>query len=279
MSEYQYYDFRAIDRPLDRDQMAELRELSTRAQITPTSFTNVYHFGNFKGDPLALVEEYFDAHLYVSNWGTRQLALRLPLRLLDLATAQQYCWDEPAEAYESGDNIILNFTSEDEDGVEEFDRDGEAWLGSILGIREQLAAGDHRALYLAWLFLIQNGEVGDEAIEPPAPAGLGRLTGALFEFAEFLRIDPDLIAAAAQGSAPTPPEAAADPAELAAWIAQLPPGAKDTALLSLLQGDGPTVAAELRRRFRHDTGTSERDAAPKARTIGELLDIAEERRS
>jgi hypothetical protein len=38
MSEYQYYEFQAIDKPLDAEQMAELRSYSTRARITPASF-------------------------------------------------------------------------------------------------------------------------------------------------------------------------------------------------------------------------------------------------
>ena len=45
MSEYQYYEFLAIDSPLDAKQMAALRALSTRAEITSTSFTNVYNWG------------------------------------------------------------------------------------------------------------------------------------------------------------------------------------------------------------------------------------------
>jgi hypothetical protein len=50
MSEYQYYEFQAIDRRLIEREMQELRFYSTRAQITPTSFINVYHFGSFKGN-------------------------------------------------------------------------------------------------------------------------------------------------------------------------------------------------------------------------------------
>lgn len=41
MSEYQYYDFRAIDRPLDAEALKALRALSTRARITPTRFVLV----------------------------------------------------------------------------------------------------------------------------------------------------------------------------------------------------------------------------------------------
>src|SRR5207244_10269882 len=48
MSEYQYYEFQAIDRPLDESAMAALRAITSRAQITPTSLVNVYHFGSFK---------------------------------------------------------------------------------------------------------------------------------------------------------------------------------------------------------------------------------------
>ncbi len=45
MSEYQYYEFLALDHPLNRKQMADVRKWSTRAEITPTSFTNHYEWG------------------------------------------------------------------------------------------------------------------------------------------------------------------------------------------------------------------------------------------
>ena len=51
MSEYQYYDFRAIDRPLTKKEMGSLRLISTRAAITTTSFTNHYEWEDLKADP------------------------------------------------------------------------------------------------------------------------------------------------------------------------------------------------------------------------------------
>ncbi len=33
MSEYQYYEFQAVDRPLTQNQMSDLRAYSSRAQI------------------------------------------------------------------------------------------------------------------------------------------------------------------------------------------------------------------------------------------------------
>ena len=82
MSEYQYYEFQAIDRPLSDADREALRGLSTRARITSTSFTNEYHWGGLKGDPVRWMERWFDLHLYVANWGTRRLMTGLPQRLV-----------------------------------------------------------------------------------------------------------------------------------------------------------------------------------------------------
>jgi hypothetical protein len=47
MSEYQYYEFQAIDRPLTERETATLRGCSSRATITPTRFVNNYSYGSF----------------------------------------------------------------------------------------------------------------------------------------------------------------------------------------------------------------------------------------
>jgi len=59
MSEYQYYEFQAIDRPLTSSEIDKLRSYSTRARITSTSFVNDYSWGSFKGDEDAWMERYF----------------------------------------------------------------------------------------------------------------------------------------------------------------------------------------------------------------------------
>src|SRR3954451_14120121 len=81
-SEYKYYEFAAVDRPLGARDLDALRALSTRAHITPTSFVNTYEWGSFKGDPRRLVERYFDAFLYLANWvdnNAAERALRRPV--------------------------------------------------------------------------------------------------------------------------------------------------------------------------------------------------------
>ncbi|GAA1460872.1 hypothetical protein NE857_09890 [Nocardiopsis exhalans] len=75
MSAYQHYDLLALDRPLDGDQRAEPRVLSSRASITATSFTNEYHWGDFGGDPARLMRTHFDVFAYFAEWGTRWIMI------------------------------------------------------------------------------------------------------------------------------------------------------------------------------------------------------------
>src|SRR6266516_2497641 len=175
MSEYQYYEFLAVDRPLDERQQAEVRALSTRARITATSFTNEYHWGNFRGDPRKMMERYYDAHLYVTNWGTHQVMLRLPRALLSLGVVEQYCIDPHVAAWASAEHLILGMISEDESG--DWVEGAEDSLSAIVGVRTELAAGDLRPLYLAWLAAYGTWERDEDAfdyqeedeLEPPVP--------------------------------------------------------------------------------------------------------------
>src|SRR5206468_181485 len=109
-------EFRAIDRPLDQEEMDELRGLSSRAEITPTSFTNTYNWGDFRGDPRALMERYFDAFVYVANWGTRRLMFRIPRRFLDVAAASAYGDGEALSLQAQHEHVLLEFSSDDEGG-------------------------------------------------------------------------------------------------------------------------------------------------------------------
>lgn len=273
MSEYQYYEFQAVDRPLTPGEMQTLRRYSSRATITPTRFTNEYHWGNFKGDPFAWMENYFDAFLYLANWGTHELMLRLPRRVLDSATASRYCPGEPASAAESGDHVILSFSSEHE-GDEWLEDDDGGVLASILPVRAEIASGDHRALYLAWLLCVQyRDEIDDDEPEPPVPPGLGEPSAAQHAFADFLRIDEDLIAAAAERSPALPAEPGSD--EIRAWVAALADAEKTALLVRVAQGRGGAVGAELVRRMRAEEPASA--AAGEPRTAADLLAMAERR--
>src|SRR6185437_6590086 len=100
MSEYQYYEFQKVDGRLSEKEQDELRACSRRGRITPTSYTNEYDFGSFKGDEDVWMEKYFDGHLYFADWGTRVLHLAIPAKILPLKIAKQYCFTEVAGSRE-----------------------------------------------------------------------------------------------------------------------------------------------------------------------------------
>src|ERR671915_619625 len=273
MSEYQYYEFQAIDRPLTKREMGELRSFSSRATITPTRFVNHYEWGSFKGNPSAWMEKYFDAFLYLANWGTHELMLRLPRRVLDASMVKQYCCGESASAREKGEQVILEFRSESESG-EWIDEDT-GHLSSLVPLRADIASGDLRALYLAWLACVQSGELDEADEEPPCPSGLGRLSAPFEAFVEFMRIDRDLLEVAAVGS----PEAVgtALAVEVERWVSNLPEAEKTSLLVRLIEGNEPHLRAELVCRYRESRTLTSSKAAVKRRTVGELLKAAERR--
>jgi hypothetical protein len=198
VSEYQYYDFRALDRPLTPRQQSALRALSSRAEITSTSFTNSYDFGDFRGKPLVLMQRYFDAFLYLANWGTRELMFRVPAKDAPTASVLRSYLSTSTNAAawfrRSGADVVFGFCSEEEGG--DWETDGEGELASIVPVRFAIAAGDLRPLYLGWLLRVQAGDLAPEAPAPDVPPGFTRRSAGLTAMIEFLRIDGDLLAAA-----------------------------------------------------------------------------------
>jgi hypothetical protein len=272
MSEYQYYEFQAIDRPLTDTELRQVRSYSTRAHITPVSFTNHYEWGDFKGNPDRWMEKYFDAFLYFSNWNARELKLRLPIRLLSLAKAKEYCSTDWASARVKDDKLILSFC--DEGGDSGWDGEEEWQLSALVPVRAELANGDLRALYLGWLLAVQNDEFDNDELEPPVPPGLQELSASQSGLADFLDIDPDLLDVAAQASSPlVAPELKQKAVH--SWVAQLAAAEKDDALTELVMSDDRSAAADLRRRFLQTQSPAAVETPPERRTVGALLEAAD----
>jgi hypothetical protein len=268
MSEYQYYEFLALDRPLTEKQRAELRSISTRAEITATRFVNEYQWGDLKGDPRKMMERYFDAFLYLANWGTRRVMFRLPRGVLDPKIAGQYCYTDTASLIETGSHVILSFYVDRE--PDDYWEEPGGQLAAMVQARSELAAGDLRLLYLAWLLSLQSDQVDDEETEPPVPAGLGNLSAGLQAVADFLEIDEDLIAVAAASS-----PSIQEPSGLAEWVTSVPVEEKDALLARVAAGEGVQVQALLLRRLRAASGSP--PSAP-ARTAAELWQATASRR-
>ena len=269
MSEYQYYDFKAIDSALTKAEMSALRAISTRAAITTTSFTNHYEWGDLKADPLKLLEKYFDAFVYVANWGTRELHLRLPQELVDFKQLKSILPSKAARVRSAGQFVIVSFESEVE--ADDWD-DGTGWMGSLVSLRSDLLRGDLRCLYLGWLMCAQDEEFSGDALEPPVPAGLRELSAPLDSLIEFLGIDEDLVEVAAAASAPL--RAGPSHKELATWIRGLPEKAKDDLIVGALAESGERWRIELLHSFQQESANAASHGAGERRTVKDLLTAA-----
>jgi hypothetical protein len=272
MSEYQYYEFQAVDKPLNEKEIQALENLSSRAQITPTGFVNTYNWGDFKGNPLTLMEKYFDAFLYTANWGTHWFMLRVPRRLINVDLTKEYCIGGSAAVYEKGEYLIFEFTSETDDYEGE---EGEGRLSSLISLRSDIICGDYRCLYLAWLCCVQMDEIDEEELEPPVPPNLGDMNGPLKSFVDFMRIDTDFIAVAAENSA-SQNEQSEDQKELKSWISNLPESEKDEILFSMVKGHDPHLGSELMQRFQKTVLVEDNDTTGnQPRTVEDIVTKAE----
>lgn len=269
MSEYQYYEFQAIDRPLSEADRRALRALSTRARITARSFTNSYEWGDFKGDPAKLMEQWFDLHVYLANWGSRRLMMRLPNRLIDRARLDDFLGEvDCATLWVSGENLILDIMRDEVESDEDWD-DGSGWLASLAPLRADVLAGDLRLFYLLWLMAVEADIVAADEVEPMP--GIGPMTDTLETFADFFDIDPDLVEAAAERSIDTG-ITSSDAAHKI--IAAMGDREKTEMLVRMFDGD-PHVTAELRAAVRDRVAPGPVASPAGARTVGELRSRAQ----
>jgi hypothetical protein len=265
MSEYQYYEFQAIDRPLDQAAQGALRSISSRARITATSFINHYEWADLKGDPRKFVERWFDLHLYLANWGTRRLMIKVPKRFVNQADIDPFLREiDWVEVWTSDENLIIDIQRHEDGGYDDWD-DGFGRLAALAPLRTDVLSGDLRLFYLLWLTAVQDEFIPEDEVEPLP--GIAPLTGALEGFAEFFGIDSDLVTAAAELSAD---DAAMSKDGLRKAVAVIPEREKAELLLRVVDGD-THVAAELRSRVR------KKNPAPAThRTAGALRTRAQE---
>jgi hypothetical protein len=261
-----------LDRPLTEDQKTKILSISSRAHVTSYSASFVYNYGEFRGNPEQLMKDYFDAMLYMSNWGARRLMLRIPRSLINTQASRLYCISEEIDAIMTSNHVIFDFNFHDED-LSEW-TEGEGWLDDLIGLREEVLQGDFRVFYLAWLKAIKNalvsGDIDEDTLEPPVPSGLGQLSPALKKFISFLELDEAMLAVSAQKSENLQQK---NPLQLEKWIEKLPIKEQHNFLSRLSRGE-PNLSIFLNIRLNElDRKAQSRKEAmnTEQRTISELI--------
>lgn len=278
MSEHQYYEFAAIDRPLTRAEMAQLRAVSTRAEITPAGFVNHYEWGDLKADPADWMRRYFDAFVYTANWCSCRLALRVPLTTFRKAELEPFAKQYTLTIEASDEHWIIDWSLDESEDHERFGmEDGSGWMRRLVPLRDELLRGDLRPLYLGWLAAAASAELGDDALEPEVPPGLYALSPAQQALVEYVEIDPDMLAAAMTGSARVSEVDLAPAARVDVWLNEWSRDEMAAVLKLIAQGQGHEAERQVRSRHA-DWLKAQRPSATSSalrRSVGQLRELAQ----
>jgi hypothetical protein len=275
VSEFQYYEFQAVDSPLSLEAQRALRRITTRAQITSRSLVNTYEWGNFKGDPRRLVERWFDLFIYWANWGTRTLMIRVPSRFVELQAVRAYRVKKTLDV-RMADGFTIIEIGRDLDPPPDDLPDEAGVSAPFTMLRSNLLRGDWSCLYLGWLLGVQDGLVKGTALEPPRPPGVSNPSVSLQAFIEFFELDPDLVAAAYAQPGCAASLTEPSPAQLRAFIKALPDAEKTKLLCQAVLQDDLHVSLDIRQRFAR-VNRKRASATPSAprRTAQEIRDAAD----
>jgi hypothetical protein len=275
MSDYQYYEFAAIDRPLIQSEMAKLRAISTRAVITPGGFTNHYEWGDLKADPAEWMRHYFDAFVYSANWCSCHLSLRLPKAAFGKAELRPFITQTTLLAESSDTHWILGWTLDESEDYDRFaEDDGSGWMRRLIPLRDELLRGDLRPLYLGWL--AAGDALDDDTQEPDVPPGLAELSPAQQALVEFLEIDPDLLEAASTGSAASMPAGDDETTRMTPWLDTWQVSDMKDMLTKLALGHGQEAERQVKSRYAAWL-KAQRPVAPDSprRRVAELRGLAQ----
>jgi hypothetical protein len=276
MSEYQYYGWQTIDRPLTMRELDAVARLSSHMdEVSTTRAVVTYHWGDFKHNPIQVLHKYFDIFLYDSNFSCRRLAFRIPKKLLDPSAIEDYL-DGEFITLETSDNYhLLEFNFFDETGSSRFEYvDPDQMLNRLETLREQIIQGDFSALYIVWLLSItqmkDDPEI-DEILEPPVPSGLNKMSIGLLTLIEFFEIDLHLVSAAAASAHLAESSLQPDPA---AAIPSLTREQMEGHLTAIVNGEAGAVAM-LKKQLSQLAGADSPTTTNTLRTAGELLQMRE----
>lgn len=274
MSEFQFVKFRAIDRPLSDKQLEFMDRQSSRAEATKWEFEVEYNYSSFRGDVDGMLRNGYDVYLMYSNYGCREIRMRLPSGLpFAKSVWSKYIgtnglkWTADKKG-KAGILTIAPFLEEAFDPVWEFDD----YLDATASLREMLISGDLRALYVLWLCCASSLYDEDEALmEPPVPHGMNTVPIVAADILAFFETDPMLVDAAAVGI-PTLNSKTLQFDLASDWLTTISESRRNEILRRLISEDPVALKAELLSEMRDTQDAPTWPIEPPNRTVAQLFE-------
>lgn len=204
MSTYQYYEFQRIEGSFTDEEREEINSWSSRATADNNKVSFVYHYGDFRKDMEEVMWEYFDVGIYLANWGSRRLMIKLPLELVDYKQLELYVFEASSyminelRVLKKGKNVLLDMNLNEEEGGGYW-LEGEGWLSDLSLLRADILNGDYRSLFITWVELLrqnhENEELGEDyrILNSLIPPNLKRLPIRLTRLVDFFEVDLDWV--------------------------------------------------------------------------------------
>lgn len=158
MSEYQYYEFCSISKPLTREARDEMASLSSRANIGTHNVSYLYNYGDFRGNSNKLLLKHCDVFFYISNFGTIRLTFKYNIAQIDMNEIQKYCIEDTIDCEQYGQDILLDITIQNEDGFGW--TEGEGLLSDLLPLYDEIKDKNYQFLRIV---LAVNNEFSGES--------------------------------------------------------------------------------------------------------------------
>lgn len=173
MSEYQYYEFYSLNKPLSKACQAEMQAISSSAKFGTHNVQYTYNSGNFSGDDEALLAEHFDVMFYMSKFGDFQLMFRYDPEDLNIEELEDFWMDDIVEFSMAGSSILVNIELNDDNRKYNW-LVGEKVLADLLPLYDELKAGEFQLLQLVHLITaiyagLDDGHIStlvDELLKP-----------------------------------------------------------------------------------------------------------------
>jgi hypothetical protein len=200
VSEFQYYEFHAIDKPLSLEAQEEVSSMSSRVKLSPKKAVFSYSYGDFRYKEEKVVIDYFDFMFYMANWGQVRIILKFPVEIVDFDLLKRYkirtadSFIEEIRVYKESGYVLVDINYSEEEGG--------GWIEENMGnqiveIRREIIERDYRSLFLIWLRFLEmkydnaDFEEAYEFSDALIPANLSTLDGLNETIVEIFNVSED----------------------------------------------------------------------------------------
>lgn len=161
MSQFQYYEFHAIDKTLSTEDLEAVRQISSRVRLSTHKAVFTYSYGSFRYKEEEVLLDHFDFMIYKASWGAKRIMLKFPEETVDYELLKKYrisvtdYYQQDIRVLKKSGFVILDLYYTEEDSYSWIDENvGDDWY-LFLDLRTEIMNGDCRSLFAVWLRFLE----------------------------------------------------------------------------------------------------------------------------